>query len=362
MNQSVWRRTKHVLAATATLGLVCAASPALAQSAADSAASVEGEAETGVKLPYRGSLAIYEHSTRPWGYTSEELTYNPYYVHSLSLRPRWYFNDHVWGRLQFDMEQELTNADDTVTQNEVRVTGTSLDFNYSELALVDNLTAAGRVTFGFPTDQISQLRTMYLSTGLRAALNYKVPSVLKGLSFDLAGGVTKYFNRYADGDVDVLQYCSGSRGTAEACSSSGTMNPNFRLLWEASAIVQVLDRLAVTASFLIYNTWAYDVPDSEVHTLTGTADVARSSDDTRLRALNRFTLDVTYDFTKYFGVSIGTDTYNGQLRPDSAYYNPFFNRFTNFYVDLNLTVDELVKAVSPGVTASLGPRTAMASE
>lgn len=355
MNQSVWRRTS-ILAATAAL--VCAAAPARAQS---TEASAEAEAQTGAQLPYRGSLAIYEHSTRLWAYTTEELTYNPYYVHSLSLRPRWYFSDHVWGRLQLDMEQELTDADDTTTANEVRVTGTALDFNYSDFQLAENFMAAGRVTFGFPTDKISQLRTMYLSTGLRAALSYKIPSLAKGLTLGLAGAFTKYFNRYADGDVDVLQYCTGSRGTAEQCTATGVMNPNFRLVWEATAAFQALDNLGITASFLVYNTWAYDVPDAEVRSSTGDVLVERSTDDTRLRALNRFTLDVTYDFTKFFGVSVGTDTYTGQLADDATYRNPFFNRFTNFYVDLNLTVDELVKAVSPSATASLGPRTAMAS-
>lgn len=356
MNQSVWRRTS-VLAVTVALFL--AAAPARAQS---TEASAEAEAQTGVQLPYRGSLVIYEHSTRLWAFTDEELTYNPYYVHSLSLRPRWYFNDHVWGRLQLDLEQEITDADDTTTANEVRVAGTSLDFNYSDLELFENMTAAGRVTFGFPTDKISQLRTMYLSTGLRAALAYKLPSVAKGLTLGLGGAFTKYFNRYADGDVDVLQYCSGSRGTAEQCTATGVMNPNFRLVWEATAALQALDNLGITASFLVYNTWAYSTPDAEITTSTGDVLVERSADDTRLRALNRFTLDVTYDFTKYFGVSVGTDTYTGQLADDATYRNPFFNRFTNFYVDLNLTVDELVKAVSPSATASLGPRTAMASQ
>lgn len=355
MNQSFWRRT-NVLAAT--VALLCAAAPA---QATDDAVSAQASTETGVQLPYRGSLAIYEHSTRLWAFSDEELTYNPYYVHSLSLRPRWYFSDHVWGRLQLDMEQELTDADDTTTAHELRVTGTALDFNYSELELAPNLMAAGRVTFGFPTDKISQLRSMYLSTGLRGALAYKIPSVAKGLTLGVAGAFTKYFNRYADGDVDVLQYCTGSRGTAEQCTATGVMNPNFRLVWEASAVFQAMDNLAITGTFLIYNTWAYDVPDSSVRTLSGTTDVARSGDDTRLRALNRFTLDVSYDFTKFFGVSVGTDTYTGQLADDATYRNPFFNRFTNFYVDLNLTVDELVKAVSPRATASLGPRTALAS-
>lgn len=356
MNMRFWRRTS-VLAAM--VALVCAAAPARAQYADVSA---EAEADTGVKLPYRGSLVIYEHSTRLWAFTDEELTYNPYYVHSLSLRPRWYFTDNVWARLQVDIEQELTDADDTTTANEVRLVGTSLDFNYSELRLAENFMAAGRVTLGFPTDKISQLRSMYLSTGLRGALSYKIPSIAKGLTLGVAGAFTKYFNRYADGDVDVLQYCQGSRGTAEQCTATGVMNPNFRLVWEASAIFQALDNLAVTATFLVYNTWAYDVPDSQVPTLSGDVEVERSADDTRLRALNRFTLDVSYDFTKYFGVSVGTDTYTGQLRDDATYRNPFFNRFTNFYVDLNLTVDELVQAVSPRTTASLGPRTAQASE
>jgi hypothetical protein len=355
MNQRVWS------VIPLTIALVCAAAaPAQAQYT-EAEASAETEATPPqAQLPYRGSLLIYEHATRLYAYADEELTYNPYYVHSLSFRPRWYFNDNVWGRLQLDLEQELTNADDTTTANEVRVVATTLDFNYSDFQLFENFNAAGRMTFGFPTDKISQLRTMYLSVAPRLALSYKIPSLAKGLTLGVAGTFTKYFNRYADGDVDVLQYCQGSRGTAEQCTATGVMNPNFRLLWEASAAFQILDNLAVTGTFLIYNTWAYDVPDSEVTTSTGEVLVERSDDDTRLRALNRFTLDVSYDITKYFGVSIGTDTYAGQLRADATYENPFFNRYTNFYVDLNLTIDELVKVVSPSGTASLGTRTAMA--
>jgi hypothetical protein len=33
------------------------------------------------------------------------------------------------------------------------------------------------------------------------------------------------------------------------------------------------------------------------------------------------------------------------LRGDSTYYAPFFNRFTNVYLDVNITLDELVQAI-----------------
>ena len=53
---------------------------------------------------------------------------------------------------------------------------------------------------------------------------------------------------------------------------------------------------------------------------------------------------VSADFRVHPSVtlSLGTDTFNSQLAPDSTYQKPFFNRFTTVFFDVTFFPDRLV--------------------
>ncbi len=67
--------------------------------------------------------------------------------------------------------------------------------------------------------------------------------------------------------------------------------------------------------------------------------------NTNRRSSIWYTIDISYSPLPYIGFSLGTSTLNPQLAPDSSYYAPFFNRYTQVYFDVTLTIDEVVQAI-----------------
>jgi len=67
--------------------------------------------------------------------------------------------------------------------------------------------------------------------------------------------------------------------------------------------------------------------------------------NTDMRAAIWYIVEVGYQILPWLGVALGASTYNAQLSPDSSYEAPFFNRYTRVYLDINITVDQLVQAI-----------------
>ena len=55
--------------------------------------------------------------------------------------------------------------------------------------------------------------------------------------------------------------------------------------------------------------------------------------------------ELGYDIVDWLSLSIGTSTRYPQLTPDSEYRTFFFNRYTAFYFNISIPVDQFVAQV-----------------
>jgi hypothetical protein len=304
-------------------------------------------------LPFRNTVLIYENifsvAQLDRGY---QQTYNPYYAMSLSLQPRWYFTDELSIRLRFDIEGELTDADDTSNYHETRVSDLYLDLVYNPIYTIPRLDLG--IGLGlralFPTSLESQAESRYvgLSPDLRLA---RVFDVLDGLTISYQFRYTKYLNRYTTMQRDTNPYeCTGDD---PGCMANWQLGDPARSHGFSNWIQLDLEFLSeqwrpmtFSVSVIFLNYLTYEVPEAEVELMGGqTVSVDHIEDPVNHVAFIWYTFELGLDITDYLSVAIGASTYNPQLAADSTYREPFFNRYTRIYVDLSLDVERVVAAI-----------------
>ena len=150
-------------------------------------------------LPFRGTTITYENIFNAYQLNrGNELTYNPYYAMSLSIRPRWYFTDALSLRLRFDVEGELTDADTTTNYHETRASDLYVDLVYNPIVTIPRLeldVGAG-LRMQFPTSLESQAETRYLALGMPIFGSPGSSTCSTGFVFAYAFRYMKYLNRY----------------------------------------------------------------------------------------------------------------------------------------------------------------------
>ena len=67
--------------------------------------------------------------------------------------------------------------------------------------------------------------------------------------------------------------------------------------------------------------------------------------NTNRRSSIWYLVEVSYSPLPWLGLALGTSTFNPQLTPSSEYRAPFFNRYTQVYFDISLTIDQLVQSI-----------------
>lgn len=309
-------------------------------------------AEEPSRLPFRGSIFIYENAIS----AAHALDLSPdatfFYGMSYSLRPRYYVRDWFSLRLRLDLEQELTDSASTTNQREPILSDTTLDFYFQDLLadVSESFELEAFLRFGFPSSKASQARTQYLSGTLGLYAYYTAP-VLEGLRIGYEFYISKYFNQYTSATQEVQpDLCMHD---SESCFGSGARNPAWLMRNTVSVEFSPIEDLTLAVSVIFYDYFLYknsDVTtaDLPVGVVTDDPDgeaIAEDPLNTNRRSNIWYTIDITYNVTPYIGLSIGTSTLNPQLAPDSTYYAPFFNRYTQVYFDVTLTIDEVVQAI-----------------
>ena len=304
-------------------------------------------------LPFRGTSLIWENIFNAYQLDpSNDPTHNPYYAMSLSIRPRWYFTDHFSARLRLDIEGELTDADSTTDYHETRVSDLTLSLVYSPVVTIPVLDIALGLglNFSFPTSLQSQAETRYLGLGGSLSLS-RVFDLLDGFVISYSFGYSKYLNRYTTMQRDTNPYsCSAAQPDCLAHHQLGTPSRshgfNNNITLSLSFLEDLFRPMSFTAGLFFINYLAYDMPggvtieDEHGNPL----EVMDGDDPQNHRAAIGFVLDLGLKITDYLGLSVGAMTMWPQLAPDSTYRQPFFNRYTNIYVDLSLDLERLVAA------------------
>jgi hypothetical protein len=311
-----------------------------------------GEETWSDALPFRGTMLIYENIFNAYQLNrGADRTYNPYYAMSLSARARWYFRDPLSLRLRFDVEVELTDADDTTDYQETRVSDLTLDLVYNPVytipALGVDLGLGVRAVF--PTSLQSQAETRYMGLGVDLRLS-RTFDVLDGLVIGYVFRYTKYLNRYTTMERETNPYaCSPNQPDCLANHQLGDPSRSHGFTSDILLELNFAERvrpMALSFNLIFLNYLTYEVPEATVELMGGqTAVVEHIEDPQNHQASIWFVVDYTIELTQYLALSVGASTLWPQLAPDSTYRTPLFNRYTTVYLDLSLDIERLVAAV-----------------
>lgn len=322
------------------------------EAATSSGAEVTAKAKEPAKVPYRGSLFVYENTFSALSLSkSAEMTYNPYYAQSLSFRPRYYLRDDLNLSLRLDLEVELTTSDDTDHSREWIVSDLLLDVSYSPTVLkipVVDVKVLPNLRLTFPTSIVSRGQSMMLGLGPGFSLAREF-SLLKGKwlkSVEVTYGfrATKYFHEYATQQLDSETICSLTNPENASCQHTGDRNRSWRFSNFLEGKVLILEQLAFAVDLFFFNDLVYGLEAESVKVENGpTVELGESNVNHRASAWMIF--DLSYDVLKWLSLSAGVSTYYPQLAPDSTYRAPVFNRFTAFYFDVAIPVDAFVAQV-----------------
>jgi hypothetical protein len=175
-------------------------------------------------------------------------------------------------------------------------------------------------------------------------------------SFDVAGGITlqwafrytKYFNKYT-GPVseDPLLECPGTQASCPYYGL-GPRNPSHTFSNAFLLEIRPIDALYFAIQVAVINRLLYENSDTTVDILGGSYTVQESSKNTDHQGLMQYVVEVGYDVLPFMTIGLGSSTYNPMLAPNSQYYAPFFNRYTNIYLDFVVYPEVIVSNLSKG--------------
>ena len=330
---------------------------ALDESGAEADVSVTEEVETeGDQLPFRGSTFTYENifSAATAGDLSPETSF--YYAMSYSLRPRYYLNDWFNFRLRLDLEHELTDSPTTTRLREPLLSDMWLDFYFSDVleSVTDTIDLSTYLRLQLPTSKVSQARTLVMGGTVGVVAQYTAP-VLEGLRLTYGINGTKYFNQRTTSAFEepLVAMTPNTQALAESYLGPGTRNASWLLRNTIGVDLMPIEDLTLSVSVTFYDYFLYPVSDMttedlEVDVACGDAAgcvIDSDPNNTNRRSNIWYIVELSYSPVPWLGLALGTSTYNPQLTPGSEYRAPFFNRFTNVYFDISVTIDELVNSI-----------------
>ena len=302
-------------------------------------------------VPWRGSVLEYRNAfgirnLDPYA----DLTHNPYYVMALSLRPRWWFGEHLNVYARLDVARELTEPDDTTYANETVLHDLYLGVGAKQLYTIPeveiHVSADLRLTI--PTSKASRFRTLVLGVGPGVALT-------RSFDFEEYGELTfGYRPRFT---INFHSSTTSQRDTAliptclscEQHFNTGRRNSAYRLWNGVDVGYTFLERFGVSVSYAHVTDWLYplsgDPPGADDGIPDGGAEGVTQEDPPTVRFSSAFGFEVSVTPIDMLEIGIGWETLSPQLSDGSTYYNPIYNRYSQAYLDLRLQVDALVAEI-----------------
>lgn len=295
-------------------------------------------------LPFRGSTLSYTHSATATTFApGAEPHYNPTWVHRLGLLPEYHFNDYVFARARFWLSQELTLSDTTTYKREFEPSDVWLEAGTPGWQEPNSkIRISGDVRAIVPTSKASQAQTRIFSLGPSASLSRGF-DVLSGLTFIYTGRFTYRWNRFTAPRLQAnpIGACGASANCPEALLGTGRSNVNYDLLHGAIVSFNPLEKLNVSASYMMQYAWLY--PESKVPDQY--ASSTQLTDGTSTRFFDMFSLSVSYTVLQPLTLTLGSFTFSEQLQADGKYVQPFFNRNTTVYLDVSVDVEAAVSSL-----------------
>ncbi len=319
-----------------------------------------GEAEVDLdaayvkKFPLRDSSLWWGQSLNAVGMVkSAELTWNPTYTWLFRLYPRYYLTDQLSVRLKAGLGIEWTNADDTTTQREPRWEDIWLDLVYSPAYTErwSQISFSPSLRLVIPTSLEARAQSLYLGVGPGFGLKRSI-RLPWHMSLDLSYGFRyiKNINRYrtVQFDAPTIAACGGSgEGSCGQFLHTGELVPSHDFLNSLQADLDITRKLKASVMVLFRNQLLYGVTPGTV-ALAGGETVTVGEDprnNVGQRAFIWYLIEASYEIHPVVTLGLAVSTLNPQLSPDSSYYTPFFNRYTEIGLNTTIALDQIVARV-----------------
>ena len=327
------------------------ASPVAASEASAAVTTEIAPAAKAKANPWKGTFVGYEHVFSAVSLDKASgQTWNPYYAHSFTLQPMWRFHDYVGLRLRLDVEQELTDSDETVRRYEWMWSDLNVEVNagkgYTEK--VTGININGNLRLGLPVSKISRARTMFLALSPSLTISRKFP-VLKGLTIAYSGRFTYQFHQSTTAQYDGTSLSCGDPDSAECerFTNTGIRNAQTVLVHGPSIRLDILDNLSFSVSYSLRRSGLYDLDDYEVYDSASgihLGTLTSGENDIDARYGQAFSAELAWAPIDMVGLALGFITVYSDLRQNGSYQTPLFNQFTNIYLNLSLDIDSVVQA------------------
>jgi hypothetical protein len=366
-----------------TAGVKWVAARELAMLAALSCAAVEGQAAaqdrpTGLGPPAAAHAHTFERAegANPWSGSTMMLeqsvttqtanlgvtpqSYVPLYELWLSLRPRYWFGEHVSLRGRVDYTKELTNSQPTTLYRQDVFGDIWTDLVYA--AKLDPVWRGTRGDLGlravWPTSQASEAAGIYIQAGLRGGLTHEIPlrgadaATLASAHVALRGTYAHAFSSattptdygtfaYTRQNVDEFLFVSDQITGQTLASDSAT------LVLEGG--LQITPRLSTTAFGVVLDQWHYAPTPATVGTTTGAYTVPRSDDQQFTQSI---WIVASVDYLVLDELELGVGYYNlanslapdgrqrGLFGPENVWWSPDARVFFSLTANLDVLYDD----------------------
>jgi len=331
------------------------------------------------KNPFRASILVFDQSisTQTLGIGNTPQTYMPFYQWWFSLRPRYWFTDHIYLAARFDLYKEFTNS----SEGNEASSGPATDYREDDFgdlwttlvyeqwfdkAKTRKLSVGPR--FLWPVSKASQGEGIYLQAGAIATYYQKVPihdasaPFWDDVHFRLFAWYNHPFSRATTPTNSGFMYVRENTDDQSFLSDqlAGTTLTEHQLLLNAEAGLQVTPRVDVSLDLYDINQWHYS-PTSTCVTIEGgqcvpvpSTESAASGQvgDQQFVQLLWFLVEVNWDV--FDQLSLGMGYYNlqnelsslGEHRALFGANNIWWSPDARFFFDITANLDAIYDSVA----------------
>jgi hypothetical protein len=265
-----------------------------------------------------------------------EMSYNPTVAQSINFDPRFKIAKGLSVAAHVDLSTELTNSDDTSYKNQTLLSDTTLRVGYTH-ALPAEVTGSASLTLIFPTSKESQARERIigLAPGVAFSREFKIGDKVS-VSPNVSGRVTWHgaTARSLTYDAPTITTCDPSAESCNAFTYSGARSTQASFREAIGVDFSFPFNLSAAVSVQWMQNLLYGL-DEAIDPVTGEV-IPPSEANVDWRYVMAYQIGAEWKPIPRLAVGLGVTTANPQQAPDSSYYAPFFNRYTQIFGELRL--------------------------
>lgn len=290
-------------------------------------------ARRGPALSFANSFFTYTNALTAYTFSpGAQLTYNPTWLMSFGLTPRFYLTDTTFLWLNQGLFLELTDSDGDTYNHEPLLTDTTLDLRQN--IIWEGFVFQAQARLVFPLSKASQSAQRILQTGLGLSITRPFPE-LASFTVSASAGYRRWWGtsnvaRIMPGHEPDYRNATGGAeceaGLQPYCTQAGSATLARDIVVTGLAFsVMPFAGFTVQLQAFYMGMYAYEVAPTDVP-VDGNSRTIVDDSPTHWRHFTSFALAVGYDVLPYLNLSLGIQNagvaaplYN----PDGSVRSPF---------------------------------------